>query len=66
MASAILRIGGKMLPGLLPIIGETAVGATTGAVGLSVLSDTVDVMTSNPLIPLAIMSILLIVVLKKK
>jgi len=63
MASAVLRIGGKMLPGLLPIIGETTVG---GAVGLSVLSDTVDVMTSNPLIPLAIMSILLIVVLKKK
>ena len=66
MASAILRIGGKMLPGLLPIIGETAVGAASGAVGLSVLSDTVDVMTSNPLIPLAIMSIVLIVVLKKK
>ena len=66
MASAVLRIGGKMLPSLLPIIGETAVGAASGAVGLSVLSDTVDVMTSNPLIPLAIMSILLIVVLKKK
>lgn len=62
MASAIMRIGGKMLPGLLPIVGETA----SGAVGLSVLSDTVDVITSNPLIPLAIMSIVLIIVLKKK
>jgi len=59
MAFGILRVAGS---GLIPILGQTA----GGAVGLSVLSDTVDVMTSNPLIPLAIMSIVLIVVLKKK
>ena len=59
MASAILRVAGS---GALPYLGQTA----GGVVGLSVLSDTVDVLTSNPLIPLAIMSIVLIVVLKKK
>jgi hypothetical protein len=59
MAFGILRVAGS---GLIPILGQTA----SGVVGLSVLSDTVDVMTSNPLIPLAIMSIVLIVVLKKK
>ena len=41
----------------------TAVG---GALGFSVLSDTVDILTKNPIIPLAIMSIVLIVVMKKK
>ena len=59
MAFGVLRVAGS---GLIPILGQTA----GGVIGLSVLSDTVDVLTSNPLIPLAIMSIVLIVVLKKK
>jgi len=41
----------------------TAVG---GALGFSVLSDTVDILTKNPIIPLGIMSLVLIVVMKKK
>jgi hypothetical protein len=59
MASALLRVAGS---GALPFLGQTA----GGIVGLSVLSDTLDVLTTNPIIPLTIMSIVLFVVLKKK
>jgi hypothetical protein len=37
-----------------------------GAIGFSVFSDTIDILTKNPIIPIAIMSIVLIVVMKKK
>ena len=37
-----------------------------GALGFSVFSDTIEILTKNPIIPIAIMSIVLIVVMKKK
>ena len=37
-----------------------------GALGFSVFSDTVEILTKNPIIPIAIMSIVLIMVMKKK
>ena len=59
MSAVVARM---FLSNALPNAG-TAVG---GAVGFSVLSDTVDILTKNPIIPIAIMSIVLIVVMKKK
>jgi hypothetical protein len=51
-----------LLPGLLPNAGQIAGGAG----GLYALNETVEVLTKNPIIPLAIVSIVLFVVLKKK
>ena len=51
-----------LLPNLLPNAGKIAGGAG----GLYALNETVEVLTNNPMIPLAIVSIVLFVVLKKK
>jgi hypothetical protein len=62
MSSAAIRIGSKVLPGLLPVMAQGA----EGAIGLSVLSNTVDTLESNPIIPIVIASILVFVVIQKK
>ena len=45
---------------------NVAGGVAAGAVGVDVFSDVIDILKRNPIIPIAIMSIVLIVVMKKK
>ena len=41
-------------------------GVATGAVGVSVFSDVIEILKKNPIIPSSIVSIVLILVMKKK
>jgi hypothetical protein len=45
---------------------NVAGGVVGGAVGVDVFSDVIDILKRNPIIPIASMSIVLIVVMKKK
>ena len=41
-------------------------GVATGAVGVDVFSDVIDILKRNPLIPISIVGIVLFMVMKKK
>jgi hypothetical protein len=58
MFARLFMTGSSVLPNAGQVVG--------GAVGLNALSDTIDVLSKNPMIPLAIMSIVLFVVIQKK
>ena len=59
MASAIARF-------FIPVLATTAPKIAEGAIGLSVLDDTINILESNPIIPIAIGGIVLFIILKKK
>jgi hypothetical protein len=58
MFARLFMTGSSVLPNAGQVVG--------GAFGLNALSDTIDVLTKNPMIPLAIASIVLFVVIQKK
>jgi len=60
MSASIL--GRTLLPSLLNVGGDIA----GGAAGLYFLYDTIEILKKNPIIPIAILSIVFIVVSKKK